>query len=223
MTAQKMIEGDCLEILPSLPNCHFDLVLTDPPYAMPVSFYEGRNVKRRWSDSSILTAWFRLVAQAIRPKMKPDSMLAVFANANAVAAFWPVLYEMTTVLQLVVWDKGSLGMGAPFRVQTEFVIVGSFGATWQRNKATANVFRYPRVHHADRLHQAQKPDSLMADLVHHLCPDEGRVLDPFAGSGAVNRACARLGIESVSIEWDSVDAERENESQGVMLNMAYGV
>ena len=204
----RFISGDCINVLPSVPE-RFDLLLTDPPYAMPATFYEGRNAEqyRHWSDSSILSGWWRLVMAQVMPVMRPDAMFAVFANANAVACFWPIMFQLSSTLQLAVWDKGSFGMGSPLRMQTEFIIVGSFGKTYTTTKGQSNVFRFPRVSRQKREHLAQKPVGLVATLVDHLCPPGGRVLDPFAGSGSVEMACRQLSRSSVSIDWNG-DSEK---------------
>ena len=85
-----------------LPRGHYDLLLTDPPYAMPATYYaspwngkQSFKAKRRWSDTSIMSAWWRLVVERVVPLMKQNAMLAVFANGPAVAAFWPILHEAT--------------------------------------------------------------------------------------------------------------------------------
>ena len=202
-SVNRIVEGDSLLELPLLPMASFDLLLTDPPYAMPATFYEGRGKLRHWSDSSILTGWFRAVVREVLPLLKPNAMMAVFANANAVAAFWPVLFEVTTNLQLGVWDKGEIGMGRPLRIQTEFIIIGSLGASWQRDLGTSNVFRVPRVHPKNRIHPAEKPGALIRELVEFLCPLDGAVLDPFAGSGVVHNACRKLGMDSTCIDWSA--------------------
>ena len=38
MNKQTIIQGDCLEVMKTLPDKSFDLVLTDPPYGVD---YEG--------------------------------------------------------------------------------------------------------------------------------------------------------------------------------------
>ena len=37
----EIIEGDCLDVMPTLGPKSVDLVLTDPPYAMPATYYQG--------------------------------------------------------------------------------------------------------------------------------------------------------------------------------------
>ena len=211
----KRIEGDCLEVMRDLPRGYFDLLLTDPPYAMPATFYEGRNAAavRHWSDSSILTGWWRGVVERVLPLLKANAMVAVFANANAVAAFWPVLFETTTSLNLAVWDKGRFGMGHPLRNQAEYIVVGSVGAAFGRSKGVANVFNVAPIHHDKRVHPAQKPRDLLIALARQLCPDGGRVLDPFAGSFSTEAACESLGLSCTSIEWGEAFAMPDEQVQ----------
>lgn len=54
--------------------------------------------------------------------------------------------------------------------------------------------------HEGNLHPYAKPESLIARLVISHCPKGGLVLDPFAGSGTVERVCDRLSYRSLSLE-----------------------
>ena len=201
-------EGDCLQIMPTLTPESFDLLLTDPPYAMPATYYQGRNVIRRWSDTSIMQGWWRLVMKTAMPLMKPDGMVVVFANAGAISAFWPNMFEIMS-LSLAVWDKGSFGMGAPLRNTCEYMIIGSIGQHYIANRKTGNIFRYDRVHHKNRIHQAQKPAPLISDLVELFCPAKGNVIDPFAGSCSTATACQNLGRTCTTIEWESDEPDEQ--------------
>ena len=193
------IEGDCLEVMRDLPRGHFDLLLTDPPYAMP-AYYDGDKIKRRWSDTSIITGWWRVVMERVMPLLKENAMVAVFVDGPAVAALWPIMHEVTRNLQLAVWDKMTPGRGSTLMMQTEFVIVGNCGTPFRRG-GLSNVFRHRRVKPSAKVHPAQKPRDLLIALARQLCPDGGRVLDPFAGSFSTEAACESLGLECTSIEW----------------------
>lgn len=52
----------------------------------------------------------------------------------------------------------------------------------------------------ENTHPAQYPEALARWIVKLLCPKNGRVLDPFMGSGSTLVACAKLGIEATGIE-----------------------
>ena len=213
------IEGDCLEVMRDLPRGHFDLLLTDPPYAMPATYYAnplvgGYKTPRRWSDTSIMTGWWRAVMERVAPLMKVNAMVAVFANGPAVAAFWPIMHEMTKGLQLAVWDKRGVGQGVPFMNTCEFIVVGWTGTPYKEPRAGLNsLLSFPIVQPGKRVHPAQKPRDLLIALARHLCPDGGRVLDPFAGSFSTEAACESLGLECTSIEWGEAFAMPDEQVQ----------
>ena len=81
---------------------------------------------------------------------------------------------------------------------------------------SGNVFQHPVVancsgHRFDRVHTAQKPISLMLELV-ELFSDPGEVVfDPFAGSGTTGVAALRLGRRFIGIELDETCAELARE------------
>ena len=197
----RRIEGDCLEVMRDLPRGHFDLLLTDPPYAMPATYYTGQHGRRRWSDTSIMQAWWRQVMLSVVPLLKDNGMMAVFANAAAVAAFWPIMHELLKGMQLIVWNKAT-GSGCPFVNTVEFIVVGARGRIYKRRgPGYPSILQVSRVPVPARNHPAQKPVELLKILAGQLCPENGRVLDPFAGSFSTEAACDQLGLECTSIEW----------------------
>ena len=197
------IEGDCLEVMPTLPRKSFDLLLTDPPYAMPATYYQGWKNAKKWSDTSIMQAWWRVVSDEIWPLLKENAMVAVFCNAQAAATFYPIWYERTNNLQMAVWDKIFFGMGSPLRNTCEYILVGSVGKTFSSRNDQSNIFRHKIINHTKRIHPVQKPTALIEDLVTLFCPEGGNALDPFAGSGVVASVCERTGRSCTSIEWDA--------------------
>ncbi len=201
----KHMTGDCLDLIEQFPEKSFNLILTDPPYAMPATYYNGRNAKRRWSDTSIMQTWWRLVIETAWPLLKPNAMICVFCNAAALVAFYPPIFEKCSNVQVAVWDKDRIGLGRPLRNQTEFILCGSVGIGYAANKGKSNVFRFKSVTIQKRIHPAQKPTGLIKELVEHFCPVGGRVLDPFAGSLVTGQVCQSLGIECVTMEYDETD------------------
>ena len=76
-----------------------------------------------------------------------------------------------------------------------------------------------------RVHETQKPESLMLELVELFTDPGDIVLDPFCGSGTTGVACLRLGRRFIGIEKDAkyaaVARERLTaESQGLSLRDA---
>jgi DNA modification methylase len=73
MSEQKIIQGDCLEVMKTFPDKSFDLILTDPPYGINV----GGKLRER--ERELKSAGrSRLVKVGIKgaslPKATGDSM-----------------------------------------------------------------------------------------------------------------------------------------------------
>src|SRR5215216_4624383 len=58
----QVINGDCLTVLPQLPDASVDLVLTDPPYLVRYQSRDGRRLANDDSDAWLVPAF----AQAYR-------------------------------------------------------------------------------------------------------------------------------------------------------------
>ena len=199
------ITGDSMKILPEIKG-KFDLLLTDPPYAITTAYaaFGQKKVEKRWSDTSIMETWFRCLLDLIKPLMNDTAVFVFFAGAPAVATWFPVLYEQSAFLQLATWDKGRIGPGCPLRNQCEYILVGGAAKgteVYRRDACQPNIFRCPMVPLAVRKHPAGKPYELIRELVDFFCPPGGRVLDPFCGSNVVGRVCEELGREWVCIDW----------------------
>ena len=82
----KIIEGDALEGLKELPDECVDLVVTDPPYFLPVNSYVGtrgsRGYKRTLADTSILKGYFDRIFEEINRVVKPNATLYVFLQCR---------------------------------------------------------------------------------------------------------------------------------------------
>lgn len=64
-------------------------------------------------------------------------------------------------------------------------------------------------------HPTQKPESLITELLKAFCPKnqegkyEGRVLDPFHGSGTLGVCCEKLNIQGHHITWLGIELEKK--------------
>lgn len=50
--SNKILHGDCLEVMKTFPDKSFDLVLTDPPYGIGIANnpFRQRFEKQKWDD-----------------------------------------------------------------------------------------------------------------------------------------------------------------------------
>jgi len=198
-----LYEGDCLEIMPTLPDKSIDIVLTDPPFFCPATHYQSRvGWERKWGDMSILEHWWGLMCDTIRPKLKDSAHFLTFCNADSYPAFYIPMYSRWEKLVSLVWDKDRPGLGRVFRHQHELVIAARNSGAWEPNdgKLRADVLRFKATLSRDRLHPVEKPPEMLRYLIEAVCPPDGIVLDCFAGSGTTAIAAEQCGRNSILIE-----------------------
>lgn len=186
--------GDALEIVPELPPV--GLCLTDPPYGVTyVSNSGGRRGKEPISNDGTRIS-LRLY-RALIPMIRADHFLW-FTRWDAWPDVWEILGQWQPIRGLLVWDKGTPGMGDLKHWGPSYELIASAGRGKTTGKRDQSVLRFPGVSHSARLHPTEKPLGLLMYLLEKLQP--ATVLDPFAGSGPVLEAAARLGIPAIGIE-----------------------
>jgi site-specific DNA-methyltransferase (adenine-specific) len=219
----RVIQGDCLQVLPTLESGSVDAVITDPPYSSGGAFrgdrmkpasekyvcdHEVKNFHPDFGgdnrDQRSYAYWCALWLGECLRVTKPGGVCCLFTD-------WRQLPTTTDAFQaggwvwrgVAVWDKtpGIRPNAGRFRQQAEFIVWGSKGPMPVDLKAPCHdgVFRHAPFH--GKQHIAGKPVELMQDIV-RLCPPGGLILDPFAGSGTTGLAAAQLDRKAILIEQD---------------------
>lgn len=208
-----IFHADTLDTLHSI-ETSVDAVVTDPPYASGSRTEASRSSSGammrgvKWAakpieNDQMTTTGFvwlmRAVGQACRPMLPDGGSFLSFIDwrqwPNLVGALETCNYR---VQGMVVWDKGSMGLGNGFRAQHELVCHASKGVPVIQDKGCGNVITTPRV--APDLHPSPKPVDLLARLIEVVTPAGGVVLDPFMGSGSTLVAARNAGRRAIGIE-----------------------
>ena len=199
-SAVTIYHGDCREVLPDLPPV--DLLLTDPPFFMPVTHYASRTEwPKSWGDMSVLAVWFGVILNAAKPRMKPTASAVVFCDGPSYAVFFPEVFRRFGSVKALVWDKCHFGMGAPWRKQHELLIVGrDADSKWTGPKNLPDILRAKTVPSDDRQHPVDKPDAILRQLIEPLTEAGDTVLDPFCGGGSTLFAAKQTGRKAVGVE-----------------------
>lgn len=219
-----LLHGDGLVAARDLEDASIDAVVTDPPYcsggvseasrtASPGQGRRRESVTRfGWFTGDNMTtaglAWalHALGFEASR-FLRPTGSLLIFMDWRMVPTLVPAIEAGGLRYQnLIVWDKGSLGLGTGFRATHEMVAHFTNGEPAYYDRSRGNVLRHSRVG-ADRVHQTEKPVALLGDLVAVVAPPGGLVFDPFAGSGTTGVAAARLGRRALLVEREAANCE----------------
>ena len=197
-----LYHGDCLDVLSEIERESVDVVLTDPPFFMPATHYSSRTQwQRSWGDTSILAAFWSQCLDAIVPTLRLTGHLVAFCDGSSYPVFYPETYRRFDALRSLVWDKGRIGMGSPYRNQHELLIAARWASSHRTDqRGVADVFKYPPVSSGNRLHPVDKPVALLCDLLRPIAPASALVLDPFAGGGSTLMAARESGMKAVGIE-----------------------
>ncbi len=211
---------DALEFLRSLPDASVDALVTDPPYCSGSVAESARAgaVKQGVRDASRFGGWFvgdnmgtaglvwllRSVAFEACRFLKPSGSAVVFCDWRQVPNLAPAIESSGLRYQnMVVWDKGAMGLGVGFRAQHEIALHFTNGAPAYHSRSESNVIRCKRVSATEREHQTQKPVELMERIVRVVSPHGGLVVDPFAGAGTTGVAAVLSGRRFAGSERDA--------------------
>jgi DNA modification methylase len=202
-----LLRGECLEEMGKLAANSVDAILTDPPFVVPTQHYASRSqtsgFRRKWSDISPLVGWFDIVAGQFARILKPTGHVLVFCNADSYPAFYPAIFSRFDVADCLVWDKRKIGMGIGWRKRTEFIVMGRYRESWFSSTTHSTVIESPVVPSAERMHPAQKPSEMLAQIAAHVTPHGGVVLDPFMGSGSTGVGVVSRGLDFIGIEQEA--------------------
>ncbi len=192
----KVIQGDCLDLLRELPSECIDLIITDPPYG--IDLIPMRGVNESVTNDGIEEArelWKSFVPEFYR-LLKNDTASIIFGGKTE---GWTVelLKEWFTVKDAICWYKHVWGIGRYFRPQWEIAYYIHKGKPpTLGNNAPSNVWKFDRL--INPCHSCEKPIDLMEQAI--IQCGRGLVLDPFVGSGptliaAKNLECDYIGFE----------------------------
>jgi len=198
----KIYNEDCLEVMQAFRPNSFDMVLTDPPYTSPTKHAFGRKVIKRLSDLSIQEFYFNAIKNAWEILLKDNSPALVFCDNIYNAVLTGLFYEWQQI-DTVIWDKGNIGMGNPFRKQHEFIFYANRGSIELNKENITHLSSIMKAKSKKQFHGAEKPLSILEQLIDGLTRAGDIILDPFMGSGSTLIAAKKLGRKAVGIEMDN--------------------
>ncbi len=230
------ILGDCREVLPTLGK--FDMVFTDPPYghnnnngdlihrreqAIPSrrsknddgnKIYDARPIANDGpEETAALIGWF---FEEISSHLEPGCCCCCCCGGGGGQdpqfARWALeMDKHMNFKQMVIWDKGPMGMGWHYRRSYETVLIAEIpGAAcrWYdttnkiENIIRPNYMGIKKIIPSSEEHPTPKPPELSRHFI-RLHTEHGQtVIDPFMGGGSTGIAAVKDGRKFVGIELD---------------------
>ena len=226
---EKLILGDCIETLRSIPDGSVDLVLTDPPYNIGVTTRKnGKKEKNAWDQIEGYLPWCMEWLKELERVLKPGGVMYLWHNQIlTIAELLRMIQEETSfsLRSFCVWDKGDGYRTFAWKNRTPDC--GTAPRKWfpvceyclhffkREDKKTGkkesrythhcdadhrDIWHEPMVPTSGRLHICQKPIKILRRLIRVSSNPGEMVLDCFMGSGSTGVAALLEGRDFIGIE-----------------------
>jgi DNA modification methylase len=194
LPTNRILHGDCVQLMATLPSESVDFILTDPPYLVRYRSRDGRTVANDGNDRWLKPAF----AQMFR-LLKPGTLALSFYGWNRVDLFLDAWKAAGfSVVGHLVFRKRYASSARFFEYRHEAAYLLAKGDA--RFPATPLPDVMDWQYTGNKLHPTQKPVACLTPIIKTFCKPGSLVLDPFCGSGsslvaARDAGCAYLGIE----------------------------
>jgi DNA modification methylase len=170
---------------------NIDAVFADPPYcsggfqesARKAGSVGTRDKVRKVANDTLSTRGYQALMKAALLNY-PAGVVYLFTDWR----MWVNLFDLVEasgfgVRHMIVWDKGSPGMGVGWRAQHEIIMCGVSGASpFDKKTAQGNVIRCKRSGNVS--HPTEKPVELLETVI-AATPAAKSWADMFLGSGSI--------------------------------------
>lgn len=216
-TGMYVINDDCLKILPLLKEgfpTGFDGILTDPPY---MQVYRSNYTKKESIMGKLIANddnWDLLIKASplMYDNLKMDTAAYFFASPDKIGENRKIFDTSFEYRSTIVFDKGDQGTMGDLKhaycKNWEAILYYNKGKRKLNGLRPRAIYRWNWAAKNDPVHPASKPIILHEWLLKNSTDEGDFILDPFAGSGSVAKACKNLGRRCLSIEIDKTYCNR---------------
>lgn len=215
------VNADCLKFMAKLPDCSFDLVLTDPPFFIDIADRSGKGMVDNYIND---------LYQEDSPS-KISEVIPVFLDHSyrllkdgSYCIFWFGIDNYPQVEDCIkrsrfkysqvpiIWVKPEKFTPIRHTTVPKSVYEAAFlcwkGSARLREMSARNVYVVESVPSSQRIHPLEKPQDLLRAMLNDYSIIGDRVLDPFAGSGSTVLAALSCHRKPLGIEKDPDYYER---------------
>jgi len=196
----RLLQGDCLELMKTIPDGSVDMVLTDIPYGEVNQKSSGLRKLDRGNADRCDFDLNDMVDEFIRVAI---GSFYVFCGTEQISNLIGAFKQNGLTTRLCAWEKSN---PSPMNGSKLWLSGMEFCVFARKPKATFNehcqkaLWKFPVGR--SKIHPTEKPASLMERLVLASTNQGDTILDPFMGSGTTGVACKNLNRDFIGIELD---------------------
>ena len=196
----KILLGDCLDIMREMPDKCVDLVLTDPPYGINIASNGkvGRDKPFGKSGGNIIKSFDYKPQDWDTEPPSGEFFKEIFRVSKNQIIFGGNYFveHLTSSPCWIVWDKDNSGDFADCELAWT-----SFKTAVRKFKYRWNGMLQENMRDKERrIHPTQKPVALFEWILRLYSKPGDIILDPFLGSGTTVAACINLERQYIGIE-----------------------
>lgn len=175
-----------------------DMVFTDPPYGVNYVSRVDKDKRKDWGEIKN----DNLEGDKLQEFLKDSLSFHFSSKSRYICCNWQSVKDFFDAYgmpnSLIVWDKKSLGLGANYRSQHEFILF--YGKLSHRNET--NVWSMKRDSTSEYVHPTQKPVELIVRAITNSSSESQLIFDAFLGSGSTLIAAQKTKRTCYGIELD---------------------
>ena len=201
----KLIQGDCLEVMKSMPDKSVDAVITDPPYGIGFTYSSGKEKTKNPQDYWI---WYQPYHIECLRILRPGGLWAVWQSGTYHRYLWDWFGDNTRIY-IAAKNFVQLRKTEINHAYDPVAMGYKNGSAALRPKKPSRNLDYSVANTAgiisdvtrpERAHPTPKVVDQVAHIVDNFSLPGGIVFDPFMGSGTTGIACVKTNRNFIGIE-----------------------
>lgn len=214
----QLYQGDCLEVMKTLPDECVDLIITSPPYNLGKNHHTGNNKFKSYSEYNddmpepLYQQWQIEVLRECFRILKPTGSLFYnhknrIKNGSQITPYEGLLKTDFVIKQEIVWQNGSQNFDKiRFYPMTERVYWLAKSSHTKMHNAINHHDFFTRAEWqpvgTKGEHKRAYPVKMCEDII--ACFDGAEtIFDPYMGSGTTGVAALKAGRNFIGIELDN--------------------
>ena len=198
----ELLHGDCIDLLPKIPDGSIDTIITDPPYFLGMTH---NGLKGAFNDLVICKPFYEKLFTEYKRVLRLDGCVYFFCDWRSCAFYYPIFDKIVQAHNLLVWVKHGRPTQHHYGYGNEFILFSGKIKKSHITNVITNIKSFnfgAKRTNGEKVHPSQKPVELMEKFIIDSTNVGDTVLDTFAGSGTTGVACINTGRKFIGMELD---------------------